>query len=385
MNNEKVINPKSTYLAVYSEFESNLIQLEEQVKDAVVDLTTKQGLKDCKEAATKFQKVRTGVEKARKEETKEQREYINSVNEDAKKITERILPLENKFKQPLDERKAAFKDRIAEIDAMPSIHEHSSSEVIGLALGELESVNPADFAEFKKDCEASLYTANDKLSSLLSLAVEREETERKAEAERIRMEEEAKQQAELIAAQQKREEIQSRITKLQQIPLELMGKPSVDIKAKLDALSSYEPSVEDFGDRLTEVQGMMSVTVSQLEMMHAQSLQLEEMQAQQDTQPEKAENSESGVSIQTLAETEPRHYSNQLSEEDAPLYTDCIADSEPVNVVKEAISEVCEETQQEKSAAILCELMQGELSLPQAVEIVGLIDAGLIHNLSFNA
>lgn len=369
MNNEKVINPESTYLAVYSEFESNLIQLEKQVKDAVVDLTTKQGLKDCKDAATKFQKVRTGVEKARKEETKEQREYINSVNEDAKKITERILPLENKFKQPLDERKAAFKDKIAEIDAMPSIHEYSSSEVIGLALGELESVNPADFAEFKKDCEASLYTANDKLSSLLSLAVEREEAERKAEAERIRMEEEAKQQAELIAAQQKREEIQSRITKLQQIPLELMGKSSVDIKAKLDALSSYEPSVEDFGDRLTEVQGMMSVTVSQLEMMHAQAIQLESLNPTPVSEPAK----------------EVETYSTQLSEEDAPLYTDCIADSETVNVVKEAMTEVCEETQQEKSAAILCELMQGELSLPQAVEIVGLIDAGLIPNLSFNA
>lgn len=382
MSEEKVINPTSTYLAVYSEFESNLIQLEEQVKDAVVDLSTKQGIKDCKDAATKFQKVRTGVEKARKEETKEQREYINTVNEDAKKITERILPLENKFKAPLDERKQAFKDKLAEIDAMPSVHVNSSSSAIGEALAELESIEPNDFAEYKKDCEASLYTANDKLSDMLTSAIHKEEAERQAEEERIRQKEEAERQAALLAEQEKKAKIQERITNLQQIPLSLMGKASAEIKAKLDSLSEYTPTDEEFGDRLAEVQSMMEVTISQLDMMFNQASQLEEMQAKQQSGPTEEAISEPDEVEKAKSNFRPIA---ALAEEDEAMYTDCIADSPSNPIVEAAMAEVCTESKQAKAAEVMCELMAGELSIGLATEIVGLIDAGLIPYAKFDA
>lgn len=374
MKNEKVINPEIGTLAIYSEFEANLALLEEQVKDAVVDLSTKQGIKDAKDAATKFQKVRTGVEKKRKEETAEQREYIAKVNDQAKSLTARVLPLENKFKEPLEERKQAFKDKLAEIDNMPAKYVNASSEAIGVALGELEAIEPKDFAEFKKDCEASLYTANDKLSSLLTEAVNREEAERKAEEERLRQEEEARKQAELLAEQEKKAKIQACITKLQQIPLSLMGKPSSEIKAKMDSLEGYVPTVEEFEDRLLEVEGMMKITVSQLEMMYNQAKQLETIKK---PAPKPI--------VESTPESKATLYSTQLSEEDAPMYADSVADAPKKNVVESAMAEVCTETKQAQSASVLCELMTGELSLELATEIVGVIEAGLVPNIQFNA
>lgn len=387
MKNEKVINPEIGTLAIYSEFEANLSLLEKQVKDAVVDLSTKQGIKDAKDAQQKLMKVRTGIEKKRKEETAEQREYIAKVNDQAKSITARVLPLENKFKEPLEERKQAFKDKLEEIDNMPAKYANASSEAIGVALGELEAIEPKDFAEFKKDCEASLYTANDKLSSLLTEAVNREEAERKAEEERKRREEEEQRQRELIAEQEKKAKIQARITKLQQIPLSLMGKTASEIKAKMDSLEGYTPTTEEFEDRLLEVEGMMKITVSQLEMMHNQAKQLEEMQARQGAaaQSEPVNEPAHSASVQALSDTEPTSYSTQLSEEDAPMYADSVADAPKTNVVESAMAEVCTETKQAQSASVLCELMTGELSLELATEIVGVIEAGLVPNVQFNA
>ncbi|AUR90864.1 coil containing protein [Vibrio phage 1.151.O._10N.222.46.B1] len=406
MNNEKVINPEinadSQYIAIYHASESALIALEEMTKDAVVDLTTKQGIEDCKEAASKFMKVRTGIENLRKEETKEQREYVAKVNDQAKSITARILPLENKFKAPLNERKDAFKAKIAEIDAMPSLHENSSSEAISVAIGELEAIVPKDFAEFQKDCKASLFTANDKLTEMLSKAVAKEEADRKAEEERQRQEVERERQAELIAANEKREAIQKRITNLQQIPLSLMGKSAEEIGTKLEKMEAYTPSAEDFEDRLQEVESMMQITIGQLKMMLEQAKQLEEMQAQQEAARLQAEaevvaeqpapktaslRSQAGAHHEELnpAATEQPSPVTQMSEEDAAMYTDCIADAPSNPVVDAAMQEVCSETKQQKAAQVICELMQGELSLALAVEIVGLIDAELIPYTKFES
>ncbi len=404
MNNEKVINPEinadSQYIAIYHASESALIALEEMTKDAVVDLTTKQGIEDCKEAANKFMKVRTGIEKLRKDETKEQREYVAKVNDQAKSITARILPLENKFKAPLNERKDAFKAKIEEIDAMPSLHEHSSSEAISVAIGELEAIVPSDFAEFQKDCKASLFTANDKLTEMLSKAIAKEEADRKAEEERQRQEVERERQAELIAANEKREAIQKRITNLQQIPLSLMGKSAKEISAKLEKMEAYTPSAEDFEDRLQEVESMMQITIGQLKMMLEQAKQLEEMQAQQEAarlQPEvetvaeqpapKTESLRSQVEPKTIVESTPEAVSPiaQMSEEDAAMYTDCIADAPSNPIVEAAMAEVCTESKQAKAAEVMCELIAGELTIELATEIVGLIDAGLIPYANFDA
>lgn len=404
MNNEKVINPTSTYIDAYNEFEANLVQLEEQTKDAVVDLTTKQGIKDCQDAAKRFMKVRTGVEKARKEITKDSRDYINKVNDDAKAITARILPLEHKFKAPLEQRKQAFKDKLAEIDAMPSVHANSSSEVISAAIGELSEIQPTDFAEFKKDCEASLFTANDKLTDLLSQAVAREEAERKAEEERKRQAEEAERQAKALAEQQKREKIQARITKLQQVPLGLMGKKAKEIKETLDKMKDYEPTAEEFEERLTEVQGMMQITIGQLEMMLTQAQQLEEMQAQQaeaatveqatfdnNGNDQHSDNCQGcpdrqGINceITEAAAKEEMESITQLSEEDAPMFTDTVADAPATSVVENAMAEVCTDAKQEEAAIAICEVMAGEITLEQALAIVGNIDGGVIPYITFN-
>ncbi len=168
-------------LTIYDTASASLTELESMYANGIVDLSTKDGLKDCTETARKFQKLRTGVEKTRKEANAEANKHIKLVNGEAAKIQDRIEPLESRYAKPLKERKERFKSALAEVDNLPTVCFGKDSAFIGEKLEWLETVKPTDYAEMKKDFEASIFTATDKLTTMMNDAVlqEIEEAERK--------------------------------------------------------------------------------------------------------------------------------------------------------------------------------------------------------------
>ena len=167
----------------YDDALASLAELELFYQDIIVTLNSPEEVEDTKAIARKFQKLRTGVEEIRKKANEEAQHHIRKINEEAKVIQARIAPLEDKFALPLKERKARFKKRIQEIDEIVGLCQGKDSEFIGKQLEFLSSINPEHFAEFKKDCLNSLYTANDQLTDMFSDAVHHEQEQKEKEEE----------------------------------------------------------------------------------------------------------------------------------------------------------------------------------------------------------
>lgn len=269
----------TTEIKIYEQEEQALATLEDLFKDVSVDLSNKEGIDSCKDAARKFQKVRTGVEKLRKEANSEARAHIKSVDDKAKSIQARIAPLEEKFAAPLKLRTARLKAGIDDIDAVVEQCIGKDSTFIGEKLQWLETVNVDDFFEYKKDAKASLFTANDKLTDMFNVAIQKETEE--AEAKK-RQEEEAKR----IAEEQKRQKITSRIQEIQGLGFAMFNASSSDIAATIKTLQSNEPTAEEFEDRYPEALQAHETVIANLTQLQQQKEHAEAMQTAQKPEPE---------------------------------------------------------------------------------------------------
>lgn len=261
--------------------------------------------------------------------------------------------------------------RIESIRQLGTVKGNESKEALGAMVDAVtEMTIDESFAEFAGTANEAKQEALNNLNDAIFAIAEKEQQE----ATRLALE-----------AEQKKATIEGRINKLKQTPLALMGKTAKEISAKVESIKGYEPTAEDFGDRLDETLAAKDQVVQQLEFMLQQAKQMEQMQREAEVHT--LGNSEPEV-IKTIVESTPESsatlYSNQLSEEDAPMYHDVIADAPESNVVVGALAEVCDETKQAEAARVLIELTGGELSESLSIEVVGLIYSGVIPNLSFN-
>ncbi len=96
-------------------------------------------------------------------------------------------------------------------------------------------------------------------------------TEYEAEAKRKKEEKAAAEAA--IAA--RKQAIQQAIDAITRAPLDLIGKPSADIRAKLEELETSQPTAEAFDDRVSEAQERWTATTTQLLQMAEQAEALE--------------------------------------------------------------------------------------------------------------
>lgn len=301
----------TTQLAIYNTAAASLAELEKQYKDVPVDLSTKEGLELCKETAKKFQKLRTGVERTRKDANADAQAHIKKVNGEAKDIQDRIAPLEDKFAKPLNERKERIKSGIAEIDNVVEVCRGRDSAFIGEKIQWLESVDVKDFFEFQKDAKASLYTANEKLTELFTETLQREEEDRK-QKERARI-----------------ERIDSVINGLKGKAFDCMGKDKNTVQSVIDEVSAV--IIDDsFGEKKQEAEQTKSMVIQQLEMMlsNAPEPQVEEAPSF------------------VLDESDP----------DAGMFTDCVADSDVVKL-----------TPREDTVNALLDVLGGDIEAVDAV------------------
>lgn len=307
------------------------------------------------------------------------------------------------------DRVDAIQARIESIRQLGAVQGDESKDALGAMVDAVtEMTIDESFQELAGTANEAKQEALNNLNDAILIIVEKEQQE-------------ATQRA--LAAEQKKATIEKRINALKQTPLDFMGKQASDIEVKLEKIKAYEPTEEDFEDRLGETLTAKAQVVQQLEFMLMQANQMEQMQreaedrrlADEQAKREAEEAEERNrikqaaaveqtqtfeqpqpEAIKTIVESTPEsncvkttedhsftYHSNQLSEEDAPMYHDVIADT-PASIVEGAMAEVCTETKQAESARILIELTGGELTESLATEIVGLIEAAVIPHLSFN-
>lgn len=308
----------TTELKIYANEEAALATLEEMYRDTSVDLSTKNGVKECKEIARKFQKVRTGIEKLRKEANSEARAHIKNVDDHAKSIQARVAPLEEKFAAPIKMRTARIKAGIDEIDGVIDECFGKGSCFIGEKLQWLEGVNTDDFFEFAKDAKASLFTANEKLTQMFNEAVQKESEEL------ARQEEEARHRIDSVINGMK-----SKVADAMDFNKSAIGRVISDVEStKIDS---------SFGDREQEAIQTKEKTINQLRKLHA-------------------------MAEDEIKEEEQISFTLDENDEDAPMFMDSVADSkgEPDN-------------SDDLLSHKMCEYMEGVMTLEQARYLIDMV------------
>lgn len=313
----------TTELKIYANEEAALATLEGLYSNEVVDLSTQEGVKKCKYIARKFQKVRTGIEKLRKEANADARAHIKNVDDHAKSIQARVAPLEEKFAAPVKMRTARIKAGIDEIDGAISDCFGKDSVFIGEKLQWLETVNTDDFFEFAKDAKASLFTANEKLTQMFNEAVQRE-TE-----DRIRRESEFKQRIEAVINGMK-----SKVADAMD-----WNKPQIEEAVREVSAITINAS---FGEREQEALATKEKTIKQLEKLHTMAEDVEE----------------SGDDLPYMLDD---------SDQDAAMFTDTVADNRHDRV------STTESHTDDVLAHNMCEYMEGEMTLEQAHHVISMV------------
>lgn len=100
----------------------------------------------------------------------------------------------------------------------------------------------------------------------LAEEVRRPVTEYEAEQKRIK----AEKAAAAAAIEARKQAIQQAIDGITRAPLDLIGKPAADIRAKLDELEANPPTADAFDDRVAEAQERWKATTAQLLQMAEQ-------------------------------------------------------------------------------------------------------------------
>ena len=209
---------KETRVVKYSVTTAEIAKLQEEYKEVPADLTVKKNYEMVRKATAHLRGLRGDVEKRRKELKADALAWGKLVDGTAKEITEKLLAIEEPFataKKDFDtaaeiaKREAAIAEerrvdgiaeRIDAIKSYASVHVLSSSDGIHVAIEELKSILPCDWAdEFKNKAELAAADALVKLEELHAMKLQQEQAAvlaAEAEAKRKQEEEEARKQRE---------------------------------------------------------------------------------------------------------------------------------------------------------------------------------------------
>lgn len=213
----------STALTVTDRTEAAMARLEEALRGKSYDLTTTAGDKEARQDRMRLVKLRTSLDRLRKDQNADHKAIIDGNNAFAKAITERIVALEEPIDAAIkadEERRAAEKaerdrierERILAITAkvqgikeVPFAMLSANSAQISEAIDKLRDtpIEEGEFAEFTNEAGTAKQVSLLRLGVIRADAFEREETERRqreareaAEAQRRAAEAQAKAERE---------------------------------------------------------------------------------------------------------------------------------------------------------------------------------------------
>ncbi|MFA3736711.1 hypothetical protein [Klebsiella pneumoniae] len=193
-----VVIEKKNAMAVFTnndQLDPLIEAIEKEARSLVPDVTTKKGRDAIASMAHKVARSKTYIDNAGKDLVAELKALPKQIDESRRVVRERLDALKDEVRRPLTEWEAE-QERIKAEEAMIALH------VEALAMNE----------EFDRQLEARI-ESDYEMALLMNDAFDREQTEKKAEAEcqRIAREEEIKRQAEEKAKREAAEQAQREI------------------------------------------------------------------------------------------------------------------------------------------------------------------------------
>lgn len=174
-----------------------------------------------------------------------------------------------------ENRIKGIKEDIDNILGIGTLQGNESKEEIASLVEAVESIDVSEgYSEFTAIAAQAvkdvLKTLNDKVLSII-------EVDRKAEQE-LR-----------LLAEQKINKITERLNKLAMTPMDLLSKPSSEIKDKIDSLKNYEVPESEFGESYQQAVDSVKTVIGQLTSMFDNQIIIEEqasLMAEQERHPE---------------------------------------------------------------------------------------------------
>jgi hypothetical protein len=215
----------------YDITDAALDKLQEKYAE-VPDVNSKEGYEAVKSGIREVRKLRTSVEKKRKELKADALEYGRRVDAEAKRITDALLSIEEPMKEAKqefdakkeaekqakiraeEERKQKIEDKIAAIKNSPVACVSASSEDIETQIKALEGIDVTveEYEEYHPVAAAAKVEAVAHLKQLYDEAVRRETEDRlRAEEEERLAKEKAEFEQQRAAEEKKRKEEQAKI------------------------------------------------------------------------------------------------------------------------------------------------------------------------------
>lgn len=266
--------------------EQGLLELTEQKKGLVIDVSTEEGFKLARKERTEQNKIIKNIDDLAISGKKSVDEARNVLKE---RVAEIYAPTVTAFEAENLRRKEEAKrkeqeeaERIQKIrDQINSIRQFStnlfdkSSEDLQ---GIIEAVDMIDVSEnFSELTQEALTVKKETLSELnqaLASAIQNEQLE--AEREKLRQEREVQEEQNRI--NELKAKAQERLNTLIMIPSGFFGKASGEIDKKIHSLSNYEVKEEEFGELFHQANVIKEQVIQQLNTMFDQQLTVEKVQ-----------------------------------------------------------------------------------------------------------
>ena len=251
----------------------------------IPDVNTKDGYEFVKAGVKELTSYRTTLDAERQRIKKPYLDAGRVIDAEAKRITEKLVELEDPMKaakKEVDDRKkkqeaerlARLREKVDAIYARTGQARNKTSDEIAKIIEEVDAIDTMrDYYDLTREAIEAQQAVLGELSEMYNQQFRYEQE--KLERERIQ-----KEQAE----QRKRQEITDRINETKMIPASLMGATAQQIENNLKRLENYSSPEGVFGDRQAEAEDARKTAIQQLQNMLKQQRIVEEAQAKQDEQ-----------------------------------------------------------------------------------------------------
>ena len=196
-------NTTTFIVAEYNPVDAALAELRDKYEGVIFPVETKDGMKDAKEVRSKLTKLRTGLEKLRKEIKEPALRRTQAIDAEAKLIEKAIRSIEEPIdaqikveEQRIEAEKAAkaaleaeIKGKIDGIRNLPLMLAGACAEDIAAEKDALEAFTPPQevFGEFTYECITAIAESVAAMTDLHTRVVAQEAAAAEVEAERVRL------------------------------------------------------------------------------------------------------------------------------------------------------------------------------------------------------
>jgi len=264
---------KGTGIAEFDKVDAALGELN-RLYTNVPDTNTKKGYDDAKAAANRLLKYRTAIEAARKKEKQPHLDRGKLIDSEAKRITLALATLEEPMKlayKKIDEQEAELKrkriadlqNKINDFSRIPDSIDSKSSIAISKAIEQVDDIDASgSFYELAADASKAKGLVLDRLTVMLSSAVQFEQSEKsrikeKARADKLKVD----------------ADITDRIVFIKTAPSDAFDLSKDDIDKIILKVSSFTASLDLFGGRAQEAKDAISKSLSQLDKIKSMALE----------------------------------------------------------------------------------------------------------------